>query len=273
MNHKLSTSDALRGTIEDFGIQWKAFQQQDGAFAGEDLFWDYFGPLLASSDLLGREVAEVGCGNGRFLKTISRYAKRVVGIEPSDAVEVARNYCAPFSNISLQQTSVYDLEAKPEFDVVLCLGVLHHLPDSVRALKQMADILKPGGRLVVWVYGQEGNDWYLRIFRPVRRITSRLPHWALNAVATVFTFFLAIYRGLINITSFFPWPMKSYLRNVIGPLSWYHTKVTVYDQLNPTIANYYTKGEVENLAHQAGLHNFSLYHRHGYSWTIKITKS
>ncbi len=44
--------------------------------------------------------------------------------------------------------------------------------------------------------------------------------------------------------------------------------LTVFDQLNPTYAKYYTRDEAEALAAGAGFTDIQLYHRHGYSWTV-----
>lgn len=48
--------------------------------------------------------------------------------------------------------SVYDLPFKnDEFEVVLCLGVLEHLEEPIKAISEIKRVLKPGGRIIVSV--------------------------------------------------------------------------------------------------------------------------
>ncbi len=264
-------SVANEGTIGDFHTQWTKFQRQDGVYASESLFWDYFGPLLSREDLTNKRVAEVGSGNGRFVKICSRYAAEVVGFEPSGAVEVARRYCLGLGNTTFVSQSVYQIEVRDNFDIVLCLGVLHHLPDPVHALAIMKSMLGAGGSCLVWVYGREGNALYLKIFKPLMRITSRLPHSLLNSLSFLLALALRCYSAVVRFLPFVPWPLRSYITNVIYPLDIYHTKLVIYDQLNPRIANYYSQAEIEAIAKQAGFQNIQSYHRHGYSWTLRLS--
>lgn len=259
-----------KSTINDFHEQWICFQEQYGVYASEDFFWDYFGPLLKKTELKDKDIAEIGCGNGRFVKIFSRYANRAVGYEPSGAIDVARRYCHDDKNINFYQTSVYDITERSTYDVILCLGVLHHLPDPLQALVKMKSMLKPGGICCVWVYGREGNGLYLGIFKPLMYITSRLPHKVLNSISFILALIVKIYSKLVYFSHYLPWPMKNYMLNIVDKLDFYHLKLGVYDQLNPSIANYYTRSQIEELARQAGFIVIGSYHRHGYSWTVKL---
>jgi hypothetical protein len=49
-------------------------------------------------------------------------------------------------------------------------------------------------------------------------------------------------------------------------------RLTIYDQLNPAYAKYYTRSEAEALLVEAGFVDVKLYHRHGYSWTAVGTR-
>ena len=44
--------------------------------------------------------------------------------------------------------------------------------------------------------------------------------------------------------------------------------LTVFDQLNPSYAKYYTEEEAGQLMKRAGFADVRLHHRHGYSWTV-----
>ena len=49
-------------------------------------------------------------------------------------------------------------------------------------------------------------------------------------------------------------------------------RLTVYDQLNPAYAKYYSRDEATRLLARAGFKDVTLYHRHGYSWSLVGTK-
>jgi SAM-dependent methyltransferase len=49
-----------------------------------------------------------------------------------------------------------NLEEKP-FDVVLCIGVLHHLPDMQTGLERLVDHLTEDGVILLWLYGKDGR--------------------------------------------------------------------------------------------------------------------
>lgn len=256
------------GTIVDFSEQWTAFRDNSGWFGAPELLADVLQPLLTLDDLRGKTVAEIGCGNGRFLKTMSQYAAQVYGIEPGDGVENARKWNAERENVEVIRANVYELPNLPPLDHVLSIGVVHHLPDPSRALAIMHDLLKPGGRCTIWVYGREGNELYLATFGTLRKLTTKLPHKALLAVSTALVPPLRAYIAACRVL---PLPMHGYMRRVLRPFDLARLRMNVYDQLNPTIAEYWTRDEVRVLMGRAGFQDVQLHHRHGYSWTATGT--
>jgi SAM-dependent methyltransferase len=266
------SEDKKLETVSDFNKQWISFQKQKGVYADESFFFDYFGSLLDKSTIKDKTVAEIGCGNGRFVKIMSHYAREVGGFEPSGAIDVAKKYCQDRHNINFYQQSIYDVDKEDKYDAVFCLGVLHHLPDPLGALQKMSVMLKNGGECYVWVYGSENNSLYLKIFKPLIKITSRFPHWLLNTLSFILAILLKIYIVLVSLFRFLPWPMKTYVLKVLNKLGFYYLKLVIYDQLNPKIANYYSKEEICSLIEEAGFDDIEAYHRHNYSWTIKGLK-
>jgi SAM-dependent methyltransferase len=63
------------------------------------------------------------------------------------------------------------------FDVVYCIGVLHHLKDARAGFEAVVRNVVPGGRFHCWVYAREGNAVVVHLVDPLRRIASRLPWW------------------------------------------------------------------------------------------------
>jgi SAM-dependent methyltransferase len=263
MTRKEPTADD-RGTISDFSEQWTRYFDNSGHFGSEELFLDVLAPLVRIEDLRGTTVAEIGCGNGRFLKIMARHAAKVIGVDPGDSVSNARAWTRDAQNVDIVRASVYQLPALPPLDHVFSIGVVHHLPDPARALRIMRDLLKPGGRCTIWVYGKEGNELYLRTFGALRRVTTMMPHAMLHALATALVPPLRAYIAACRVL---PLPMRHYTRAVLRPLDRNALRLNIYDQLNPAIAAYWTGDEVRMLMAGAGFRDVTLHHRHGYSWT------
>jgi SAM-dependent methyltransferase len=100
-----------------------------------------------------QSVLEVGCGSGVFLPRLADAVGtkgRVVGIDAAAAlVPVARHRVASMPQVRVEQASAYALPfADNSFDAAHCERVLMHLEEPVRALREMARVVKPG-RLVV----------------------------------------------------------------------------------------------------------------------------
>ncbi|MBU0909677.1 MAG: class I SAM-dependent methyltransferase, partial [Proteobacteria bacterium] len=64
-----------------------------------------------------------------------------------------------------------------------------------------------------------------------------------------------------------PLPMKNYMLSHLDRLSVSNQILTIYDQLNPAYAKYYSRQEVVALLEESGFADIKLYHRHGYSWS------
>lgn len=261
------TSDLTSRTIEDFGEQWTQFTTNDGYYASVELLADVVGPLLPLDSFKGKRVAEIGSGTGRIVHMLlAAGAAHVTALEPSRAMAVLRdNTRLEAERITYLECRGEELPAEPAQDVVVSIGVLHHVPNPAPVVAAAYNALKPGGQLLVWLYGWEGNTAYLSILRPLRAVTTRLPHAMLAAVSHVLNALLSVY---IAIARLIPVPLHRYMTEVIGRFSFRRRHEVIYDQLNPAYAKYYRQAEARALLERAGFENVVLYHRHGYSWTV-----
>jgi SAM-dependent methyltransferase len=260
-------NDLKTRTIEDFGEQWTAFRDNPGYYGSTELLADLFGPLLSPDQIKGASVADIGSGTGRIVNMLlDAGAAHVHAVEPSAAMRVLKENT---SNRRPQLTYVHGPgEALPpglDLDLIVSIGVLHHIPDPDPVVRAALLALKPGGTMFVWLYGREGNEAYLRLAEPLRRVTTKLPHAALGALSTLLNWLLGVYIALCRVL---PLPMRDYMRNVLGKFSRQVRRLTIYDQLNPAYAKYYTGEESRALLGRQGFVDVKLYHRHGYSWSI-----
>lgn len=158
--------------VESFGFQWNAFQVQQPK-EDEETFELKTGVKLG--DLAGKLVLDAGCGGGRYTKIVAEHGANVVAVDRSQAVEMAQRLTVGMPNVAIVQADLTDLPLRPEaFDLVFSIGVLHHSPETKRGFESIARMVKPGGRLSVWLYRR--NTWPQEVLNDALRwIARKLP--------------------------------------------------------------------------------------------------
>jgi ubiquinone/menaquinone biosynthesis C-methylase UbiE len=124
----------------------------------------------------GRDVLEVGCGLGTDGINFARAGAAYTGIDLTEAsIElVRRRFEIEGLNADLK---VADAESLPftdaSFDLVYSHGVLHHTPDTERAIDELYRVLRPGGVAMVMLYHKNSYNYYVNIMA-LRRMGARL---------------------------------------------------------------------------------------------------
>jgi SAM-dependent methyltransferase len=161
---------------ESFGRQWNrwATTQLDSA-NGTSVFRERFARYFGDpGQLSGLDVVDAGCGVGAFVDIVAPYARSVIGFDLSSAVEAARANVGDLENVSIAQADIFRPPlAAASFDFVYCIGVIQHTPDPARAFAGLARLVRPGGRLAVWIYERSAIE-PLKPRHLVRRFTSEL---------------------------------------------------------------------------------------------------
>jgi SAM-dependent methyltransferase len=104
----------------------------------------------------GRDVIEIGTGMGAdHLQWAQAKPRTLVGIDLTErAVHFTRERLALYGFKA--DVRVADAERLPfadnSFDIAYSWGVLHHSPDTARAVSEMRRVLRPGGRALVMIY-------------------------------------------------------------------------------------------------------------------------
>lgn len=106
---------------------------------------------------LGR-VLSLGCGDGQFELLLAPWAEQVVGLDISpQGIEAAKRQAARqgIANVEFRCLSFSDLQWDDQFDTIICLAFLHHVPagELPLLLQQCFSHLKPGG----FFYSQDPN--------------------------------------------------------------------------------------------------------------------
>lgn len=183
-----------------FGLQWNAFPRtqldsQTGLPISKDRLRSALGPLW--EHLSGSLVLEAGCGAGRFTEILLARGARVLSVDLTSAVEANAGNFPIDPRHRIAQADLTDLPFPPaRFDIVLCLGVLQHLPSPEEGLAALSGQVRPGGALVVDHY-RRSLGWYVRTAPLVRLVLRRLPP-ATSAVLTrrLVDLFLPLHRLL-----------------------------------------------------------------------------
>jgi SAM-dependent methyltransferase len=253
-------------TIRDFGEQWTIYTENDGYYGSVELLKDIVEPLLQVEQLRDITAAEIGSGTGRLVNMMMQAGvARLYAVEPSKAVESLKQNVSRWSD-RLEILNIRGDQLPPlNLDLVISIGVIHHIPDPDPVIRAAYAALKPGGRILLWLYGREGNELYLSIFGPIRTITRRLPHFLLVPIAHALSFAAGAYLALARVMRL---PMRSYVINIFGRFDRHARFLVVYDQLNPNYAKYYTRSEAVDMLNRAGFIDVQAFHRHAYSWTM-----
>src|SRR5438876_144079 len=142
----------------DYAIRYRdAFSQ---VFQKE---WN--GALLGMNQVQADRALELGCGTGVLLADLAQKYRFVVGIDVSrEMMEATRKLDLP---IVAGDCSILPFESA-SFDLVICRGVLHHVPDRSSALAEIHRVLRPGGEFIL---SEPCNDWWF--VRTMRRLMYR----------------------------------------------------------------------------------------------------
>jgi SAM-dependent methyltransferase len=254
-------------TISDFGEQWTRHTENPDYYGSVELFADIIQPFLTLEDVKGSTCADIGSGTGRIvLMMLGAGAKSVTAIEPSQAFNVLVQNTAQAGERVRCLNVAGEAIPKDDFDLVLSIGVLHHIPEPKPVVRAAYDALRPGGRMLAWLYGHEGNRTYQSIFGPIRLITRNLPVAVNEALAWLLYPIVLAYAALARRLPSLP--LSNYIANVYMRFPPAERRLVILDQINPRWAKYYTREEAEALFIDAGFKDIRLHHRHGYSWTV-----
>jgi SAM-dependent methyltransferase len=126
----------------------------------------------------GSRVLDVGCGSGAVTRDVARRAQpagRAVGLDPSPGLlAVAAELVEREDPTEVVDLCLGDARALPfpdaEFDVVLAVTTLAHLPEAERAIPELVRVARPGGR--VGIFDLDGDGVILA--HPDRALTRRI---------------------------------------------------------------------------------------------------
>tara|TARA_B100001093_G_scaffold376453_1_gene361605 strand:- start:3123 stop:4520 length:1398 start_codon:yes stop_codon:yes gene_type:complete len=262
-NYKINSQIESK-TIISFGEEWKHFNQKK--LVGDEysfLFKNYFHLFPWSSLPKNATGFDMGCGSGRWALLVAPKIGKLNCIDPSkDAIKVAKNNLSHLSNIVLLNASVFEqpLPINSQ-DFGYCLGVLHHVKDTAKGLKECVKILKPGAPFLIYLYYNFENrpKWYYYIWQltdVARRFISKLPSSiklvVTNIIASLIYFPLARFSLIFEKLGF---NVNSWLLSGYRSTSFYTMKTDSRDRFGTPLEKRFTRSEIHSMMIQAGLEN------------------
>jgi SAM-dependent methyltransferase len=217
----------------------------------EQNFQDLAKPL-APEDFLGKLVLDAGCGFGRHTFFAARYGAEVVGMDSSaSGVEAAHRNTSHLVRAHVVQADVYRPPFRDAtFDLAYSFGVLHHLDRPLEAFKVLGEMVRPGGRLSLWVYGpRQGAS--LTVNKLLRGVTTEMTPEDLEGLSR------GIARGL-RLFSHTPYRLLRHIpvaHSVVShlPIHDHHqwpfdvVVADIYDRLRTPVHHWFKGEELEQL--------------------------
>jgi len=129
-------------------------------------------PLLVPfAQAKGKSVLEIGTGNGADGAMFALEGAHYTGVDLTDAaLEATRKHfqvlglTGTFQHENAEQLSFPDAS----FDLVYSHGVLHHTPNTQRAIDEVWRVLKPGGQAIIMLYHKRSFNYFVRILTYMR---------------------------------------------------------------------------------------------------------
>lgn len=253
------------GSPKKFGSNWKKYKKFDQIY--EEQFYEWIKPLK-KENLMNKMILDAGCGIGRnSYYCLKSGAKEVHLFDVEEStVEIAKENLKDFNNIFIFKDSIYDQEsvANCGYDLVISIGVIHHLAYPEMAISKLFEKVKNGGDLLIWVYGYEGNESLLKILNLLRIFTTKLSY---NTVAFLGKMFALVLYLILKI-----YPAKSQYWLRAKKMKKYVLEQIIIDQLIPKIAHYYSRTELRTLYKHLDYKDIQIHNTNGNSWSILIKK-
>jgi 2-polyprenyl-3-methyl-5-hydroxy-6-metoxy-1,4-benzoquinol methylase len=103
-------------------------------------------------ELAGKSLIDLGCGDGRIsIPLVAETGELLLVDSSAGMLELARRSVPSGSagRVSFRCVDLTDFEPQQRYDIVLCIGVLAHVPSPPATLRQIAQLVGPGGRAII----------------------------------------------------------------------------------------------------------------------------
>lgn len=140
--------------------------------------------LINSFSSEEKNLLDIGCGTGAFLKTAKDDGWEVFGIEPNEKARDIANKSCEGSVFNIEKLEVFKAQS---FDVITLWHVLEHLPNLHAQVLILKTLLKPNGTLVIAVPNYKSYDAkYYKNFWAAYDVPRHLWHFSRESILRLF---------------------------------------------------------------------------------------
>ncbi|MEO6671545.1 MAG: class I SAM-dependent methyltransferase [Ferruginibacter sp.] len=247
--------------VEGFGEEWSRFNNfdEDTFKKMVSLYFDILDDKIVNKNSY---AIDIGCGTGRQSKHIAKIAKFVECVDPSKAIYAADVMLKDANNVRLTQASTESLPFPDEtFDFAMSIGVLHHIPNTEKAMMDCVKKVKKGGYFYCYLYYNLDNRSFLYklLFQAshlVRLLVSRLPNGIKKVVCDILA--VVLYMPWVLLARFFVLiGMRNFAKKI--PLAAYEDKSFFVirndslDRFGTSLEQRFSKKEVFEMMTRCGL--------------------
>lgn len=258
-----SSENIDAGVVNDFGEEWKKFAVHTDESVKElrKEYFDIIDEIIVNKDTY---MIDIGCGSGRWTDYFVDKAAFIEAIDPSDAVMVADKMLGNKSNVRITKASVDTLPWDDEtFDFGMSIGVLHHVPDTKKALISCVKKIKKGGHFYVYLYYRFDNRGFLfktifYISNLLRLVISRMPQglkrFTCDVLAVLVYWPLSRFAGLLHKMKLHGLAKKVPLEPYYNK-PFYNLRNDCLDRFGTKLEQRFLRSEIEAMMTKAGLIN------------------
>lgn len=216
---------------------------------------------LDAGALGGMRLLDAGCGNGTLSAALTDFGLTVVGLDLNDGLGLAYLNRSRYGQAAAERVQYVqgNLIAPPfrdaTYDLVYSSGVIHHTPSSKDSFTSLSRMVRPGGRLYVWIYGKRAFP--VRIFFATGRSLKRFI--SLHSLMKVCKAIAPLYKVIasaLNALRLVPFRART-TREIT---------LDLFDAFAPRYNHWHTEDEVASWFRSAGFTNITLsgVQKHGF---------